>query len=120
MVNVKLNAYITNEHFVEFNKAILNEMPRDIHFSYACVDGPDECVYQILKSRLRGLFLHESNYSLLLGIDHMLYLKVFASEQIALKFDIRHCTPHGHLDYEKIDKLWNVILRKLLALHVKV
>ena len=39
MVNVELSAHITNEHFVEFKKAILNEMPRDIHFSYSCVDA---------------------------------------------------------------------------------
>ena len=103
MVNVELSAHITNEHFVEFKKAILNEMPRDIHFSYSCVDGPDEGVYQIVKSRLRSLFLHESNYSLLFGIDHMLYLTVFAGEKITLKLDIRHCTPYGHLDFENID-----------------
>lgn len=120
MVNVELSAHITNEHFVEFKKAILNEMPRDIHFSYSCVDGPDEGVYQIVKSRLRSLFLHESNYSLLFGIDHMLYLTVFAGEKITLKLDIRHCTPYGHLDFEKVDKLWNSILRKLIALQVKL
>lgn len=120
MVNVELNAYITNEHFVEFKKKYLTEMPRDIHFSYSCVDGPDEAVYQIVKSRLRSLFLHESNYSLLFGIDHMLYLTVFAGEQITLKMDIRHCTLYGHLDYEKVDKLWYMLLRKLIALRVKL
>lgn len=120
MVNVELSAHITNAEFVKFKGEILNWVPRDTHFRYACVNGAEEGVYQILKTRLTELFLHESNYSLLFGNDHCLYLNVFANEEITLKLDIRHCTSFGHIDYEKVDKLWNMILRKMIALRVKV